>query len=182
LTRWSRRCSIRSAREFAGVQRFPAPPPAMWSLCWGLKLAHEFGADVAVDVSIDDPLIALQQATGGLADVVVDVTAKAPAAFAQAVGLARPAGTVVIAGTRGPLTPAPGFSPDIIVFKELRIIGALGVDATAYRAALDLLASGRYRFESLPRRCVGLDGAADLLATMGGEGDEVPPVHGVLRP
>jgi len=54
--------------------------------------------------------------------------------------------------------------------------------ATAYRAALDLLASGRYPFESLPRRCVGLDGAADLLATMGGEGDEVPPVHGVLRP
>jgi alcohol dehydrogenase len=77
---------------------------------------------------------------------------------------------------------APGFSPDIVVYKELRIIGALGVDATAYGAALDLLASGRYPFESLPRRCVGLDGAADLLTTMSGEGDEVPPVHGVLRP
>ena len=77
---------------------------------------------------------------------------------------------------------APGFSPDVIVYKELRIIGAVGVDATGYRAALDLLASGRYPFESLPRRCVGLDGAADLLATMGGEGDEVPPVHGVLTP
>ena len=66
--------------------------------------------------------------------------------------------------------------------KELRIIAALGVDATAYRAALDLRASGRYPFESLPRRRMGLDGAADLLATMGGEGDEVPPVHGVLTP
>jgi alcohol dehydrogenase len=30
-----------------------------------------------------------------------------------------------------------GFSPDLVVFKELRIIGALGVDVTAYRAALD---------------------------------------------
>ena len=133
-------------------------------------------------MSLDDPVSALQQATGGLADVVVDVTAKAPAAFAQAVGLARPAGTVVVAGTRGPLTPAPGFSPDIVVYQELRIIGALGVDATADRAALDLLASDRYPFESLPRRCVGLDGAADLFATMGGEGVEVPPVHGVLTP
>lgn len=147
-----------------------------------LKLAREFGADLAVDVAVDDPISALQQVTGGLADVVVDVTAKAPAAFAQAVGLARPAGTVVVAGTRGSLTLTPGFSPDIVVLKELHIIGALGVDATSYRAALDLLASGRYPFESLPRRCVGLDGAADLLATMGGEGDEVPPVHGVLTP
>jgi alcohol dehydrogenase len=147
-----------------------------------LKLAREFGADLAVDVAVDDPVSALQRATGGLADIVVDVTAKAPAAFAQAVGLARPAGTVVVAGTRGSLTPAPGFSPDIVVFKELHIIGALGVDATAYPAALDLLASGRYPFESLPRRSVGLDGGADLLATMGGEGDEVPPVHGVLTP
>lgn len=88
------------------------------------------------------------------------ITSNTPA---QAVALARPAGTVV-------------------VYKELRIIGALGVDATAYRAALDLLGSGRYPFGSLPRRCVGLDGAADLLATMGREGDEVPPVHGVLTP
>jgi hypothetical protein len=34
----------------------------------------------------------------------------------------------------------------------------------------------------LPRRCVGLDGAGDLLATMAGERDGVPPVHGVVSP
>jgi threonine dehydrogenase-like Zn-dependent dehydrogenase len=55
------------------------------------------------------------------------------------------------------------------------------VDVTAYRAALDLLASGRYPFASLPRRCVGLDDAEDLLA-MAGERNDVPPVHGVLTP
>jgi hypothetical protein len=32
------------------------------------------------------------------------------------------------------------------------------VDVTAYRAALDLLASGRYPFASLPRRSVGIHG------------------------
>ncbi|MGH3628388.1 MAG: zinc-binding dehydrogenase [Sciscionella sp.] len=142
----------------------------------------KFGADLAVDVSVDDPVAALKEATGGLADVVVDVTARAPAAFAQAIALARPAGTVVVAGTRGFDTGAPGFSPDAIVFKELRVLGALGVDVTAYRAALDLLASGRYPFASLPRRCVGLDDAEDLLATLAGEHDDVPPVHGVLTP
>lgn len=147
-----------------------------------LSLASDFGADLAVDVAADNPVRALTKATGGLADVVVDVTARAPTAFAQAIALARPAGTVVVAGTRGFGVGAPGFSPDMVVLKELRVLGALGVDVTAYRAALDLLASGRYPFESLPRRCVGLDDAEDLLATMAGERDGVPPVHGVLTP
>jgi alcohol dehydrogenase len=147
-----------------------------------LALAPRFGVDLVVDVAVDDPVAALRDATGGLADVVVDVTAKAPAAFAQAIELARPAGTVVIAGTRGWGTGAPGFVPDMVVLKELRIVGALGVDATAYRAALDLLASGRYPFADIPRRCVGLDAAEDLLATMAGERDGVPPVHGVVTP
>jgi alcohol dehydrogenase len=46
----------------------------------------------------------------------------------------------------------------------------------------DRLASGRYPFADLPRRCVGLDGAEDLLATMAGERDVVAPVHGVVTP
>jgi alcohol dehydrogenase len=91
-----------------------------------LALASKFGADLAVDVSADDPVVELTKAAGALADVVVDVT--------------------------------------------------------AYRAALDLLASGRCPFASLPRRCVGLDDAEDLLATRAGERDDVPPVHGVLPP
>ena len=92
-----------------------------------LALASRFGADLAVDVSADDPVVELTKAAGALADVVVDVTARAP-------------------------------------------------------AALDLLASGRYPFASVPRRSVGLDDAEDLLATMAGERDDVPPVHGVLTP
>jgi alcohol dehydrogenase len=122
-----------------------------------LALASRFGADLAVDVAVDDPVAALREATGGLADVVV-------------------------AGSRGLDTGAPGFIPDMVVLKELRIVGALGVDTTAYRAALDLLASGRYPFADLPRRCVGLDAAEDLLAAMAGERDDAPPVHGVMTP
>jgi alcohol dehydrogenase len=88
-----------------------------------------------------------------------------------------------MAGTRGS-ADTPGFAPDHIVYKELHIIGALGVDAVAYRAALDVLASGRWPFEDLPRRVVGLDGLDPLLRTMAGEGDpaHLPPVHGVVVP
>jgi len=147
-----------------------------------LALAGCFGADLAVDVETDDPRRALEAATGGLADVVVDVTAKAPAAFAQAITLARPGGTVVVAGTRGKGGDVAGFNPDHIVYKELRVIGALGVDVKAYRPALDLLAGGRFPFAALPREVVGFAGLEPLLQRMAGEHAGAPPVHAVFAP
>jgi alcohol dehydrogenase len=146
-----------------------------------LGLSKAFGADLAVDVGTTDPAKALREATGHGADVVVDVTAKAPAALGQAVAIARTGGTIVMAGTRGS-ADTPGFWPDLIVFKELRIVGALGVDAPAYRAALELLASGRYPFADLPRRRAPLEEADELIRLMAGEAGEPPPVHGVVTP
>jgi alcohol dehydrogenase len=146
-----------------------------------LELAARLGADLVVDVAETEPAQALRDATGGLADVVVDVTAKAPAALGQAVDTARPGGTIVVAGTRG-TGETPGFWPDLVVFKELRILGALGVDSPAYRDALALLADDRHGFADLPRRIADLDGIEDLVRCMAGETDDVPPVHGVLVP
>jgi len=146
-----------------------------------LEQARVFGADLTVDVGDDDAVSRLRESTGALADVVVDVTAYAPRAFAQAMELARPGGTVVVAGMRGE-GPIPSFRPDVIVLKELRVVGALGVDVTAYRAALELVASRKYPFADVPRRVVGLDGAADLLESMSGESREIPPLHGVITP
>jgi alcohol dehydrogenase len=145
-----------------------------------LALAPRFGADLSVDVATADPVAALRSATGKHADVVVDVTAKAPDAFAQGLALARHGGTIVMAGTRGS-DRTPGFHPDLIPLRELRILGALGVDSAAYAAALTLLESGRYPFAELPRRTEPLSGAEDLLATMAGERG-TPPVHAVLVP
>ncbi len=148
-----------------------------------LAWAERFGADLTVDVSVEDPVAALRHATGGRrADVVVDVTAMAPTAFAQAVALAQTGGTIVVAGTRGIATEAPGFHPDEVVLRELRIVGALGVESEDHRAALDLLATGRYPFADVPREVVGLTGAADLLARMAGDPGPVPPIHGVIAP
>src|SRR4029078_2857536 len=96
-------------------------------------------ADRAIDVAVYSPAKALRAATGGrLADVVVDVTAKAPAALAQGVAMTRSGGTLALAGTRRS-ADTPGFSPDRLVYKELHVVGALGVDVTAYRAAIDVL-------------------------------------------
>lgn len=151
-----------------------------------LAIAPAFGVDLAVDVSEADPNQALRAAVGSKADVVVDVTAKAPAALAQAVELARPGGTIVLAGTRGGgdrgVPETPGFDPDHIVYKELRIIGALGVDVTAYQKALDLLVSDRYPFADLPRQVAGFDDLEPLIQVMAGERAGTPPVHGVFVP
>ena len=87
-----------------------------------------------------------RRATGsGGADVVVDVTANAPAAFAQGRG-PRPRAEAPSSSPARAAEPTPGFHADHIVYKELRILGALGVDTDAYRAAIDLLASHRYPF------------------------------------
>lgn len=150
--------------------------------CERLELATaEFGADLAVDIAQDDPVRALRKAAGGLADVVVDVTARAPAALAGSIALAKIGGKIVVAGTRGSIE-APGFMPDMIVYKELTILGAFGVDGRDFEEALELLGTDKYPFAALPRRCASLDEAAALLESMAGESDVPPPVHGVITP
>ncbi|MGZ4675827.1 MAG: zinc-dependent alcohol dehydrogenase [Acidimicrobiia bacterium] len=146
-----------------------------------LALAARFGADLAVDVRAQDPVAALRTATGRLADVVVDVTAKAPTAPGEALRLVRPSGTVVLAGTRGD-PDAPGFDPDLVVYKEVRVLGALGVDAPAYRRALELLAAPRFPFDELPRTTAGFADIEALLRLMSGESAGERPVHAVFVP
>lgn len=146
-----------------------------------LAIAPRFGVDLTVDVAEYDPNQALQAAIGEKADVVVDVTAKAPAALGQAVSLAKPGGTIVLAGVRGS-AETPGFQPDHIVYKELRILGALGVDVGAYRKALELLAAGRYPFAELPRQTAGFQSIESLLELIAGDRPGVPPLHGVFVP
>jgi alcohol dehydrogenase len=87
----------------------------------------------------------------------------------------------VVAGTRGGAGAGSDFDSDQIVYKELRVLGALGVNTDAYAQALELLAARRFPFETLPRRIVGLDGVGGLLPLMAGESD-VPPVHAVVVP
>ncbi len=147
-----------------------------------LAIAADFGVDVVADAVADDIPALLRSAAGRLADVVLDVTAKAPSAFRLSLLLARTNGTIVVAGTRGSTDPIPDLDLDRIVYKELRILGALGVDRSAYQRALDLLASGRYPFDRLPRRVERLGDAEDLIRTMAGEGAAQAPVHAVVTP
>jgi alcohol dehydrogenase len=145
-----------------------------------LDTARDLGADLVVDVATTDPAAALREAAGRRADVVVHVAANAPTALGQAVACADVGATIVMAGLQG--TPGvPGFHPDHVVRKGLTIRGALGVDAAAYRAALDMLSAGSPLCQ-VPRRTADLDGAEDLIHLMAGEANVPPPIHGVIVP
>ena len=102
-----------------------------------LALAKEFGADLVVDAAaVAEPdLGAVWGATGGRGG-------RGGGRDGQGTGCAGAGGR---AGTprrdrragrhAGGRPRHPGFGPDSVVYKELRMLGALGVDTTAYRAA-----------------------------------------------
>lgn len=89
---------------------------------------------------------------------------------------------MVIAGTRGG-GGAPGFEPDLLVFKELRVLGSLGVDYPAYQSAIELLVSGRWPFDELSRDVAGFAGLPRLLDVLAdGEPGTIPALHNVFVP
>jgi threonine dehydrogenase-like Zn-dependent dehydrogenase len=147
-----------------------------------LELAKEFGAHHAINVEREDAASVVREVTGGgMADVVVDVTSYSVEAVKQAMGLARRGGTVVLAGTKGP-KPVPEFMSDQIVFKELTVKGALGVDYANYERAIRLIESRKYPLERMHTHTLPLAEAERAIRLLARQepGDEA--IHIALMP
>ncbi len=99
-----------------------------------LDLARRIGADLTVDVSVDDLGVAVANSLGTRPDIVIDVTSDDPEAIYTSFDLVRSGGTVVLASTKGN-RPLPQFFSDVIVAKQLAVRGALGASSPAYRWA-----------------------------------------------
>lgn len=146
-----------------------------------LALAREFGADVTIDAEREDVRSAVREATGRHgADVVIDVTAYSTDAVVQAIDLARRGGRVVLAGTKGP-KPVELMS-DRIVFKELTVLGALGVDTPNYQRAVRLIESRRYPLEKMHTHTMPLTEADRALRLLAGEEAGEQAIHIALVP
>jgi alcohol dehydrogenase len=130
-----------------------------------LALASAFGADLTIDAATTDPVAALRDATGGGADVVLDITSSSPAAFATAVALAAPEARIVVGGVHGDHDVA-GFRPDDLVVRQLRVVGAIGCANGDHARGVALLHSGRWPFASVPTAVVGLDRATVALDSL----------------
>jgi (R,R)-butanediol dehydrogenase/meso-butanediol dehydrogenase/diacetyl reductase len=99
--------------------------------------AMAMGASAFV-VDLEDPVGAAERTLGGKADIVFECVG-APGLIAQAVGLARVKGTVLILGL---CTRPDSFIPFAALSKELRLQTAAFFKRQEYEAALDALNAG----------------------------------------
>jgi threonine dehydrogenase-like Zn-dependent dehydrogenase len=147
-----------------------------------LALARVFGADHTIDVDNEDAVARVKEITGGRgADVVVDVSSYATGPVADALSMARPGGTVVLAGVKG-FKPVERFVSDLVVMKELSIRGAIGVTSTGYRSAIRLIESGRVPVALMHTHDFPLAEAELAIRTLAREIPDESSIHSTLVP
>lgn len=126
-----------------------------------LTLAHRLGAELTVDASAEDPVAAVQTRLGGVHGAVV--TAVAPRAFEQAVGLLRPAGTVCWIGLPGGDADQVRVSIAQVTNWELSIRGSNVGTRLDLAEAVDFALRGQVRATTRTARLAEIN---DVLAQM----------------
>ena len=147
-----------------------------------LELARAFGADHTIDVENEDAVARVKALTNGRgADVVVDVSAYATKPVRDALDMVRPGGTVVLAGVKG-FKPVGDFVSDLVVLKEIRILGAIGVTSSGYENAIRLIESRKVPLERMHTHDFALADADLAIRTLARKvpGDE--SIHSCLIP
>jgi D-arabinose 1-dehydrogenase-like Zn-dependent alcohol dehydrogenase len=134
-----------------------------------LDAARAAGAEIAAEAGAD-----VRELTGGGAHVSLDAIGAEAACAASVAGL-RKRGRHVQVG----LLPEPPRVPmDLVIARELELLGSHGMAASAYPEMLALVESGRLRPGDLVTREIGLDEVPEALPAMGEGGSGVT----VIRP
>jgi threonine dehydrogenase-like Zn-dependent dehydrogenase len=147
-----------------------------------LALARVFGADHTIDVDNENAVKRVKELTGGRgADVVVDVSSYATQPVVDAMSMVRAGGKVVLAGVKG-FKEVKGLVSDIIVLKEIQVMGAIGVTSTGYRRAIHLIESGRVPMEKMHTHNFDLADAELAIRTLAREIPKEESIHSCLIP
>jgi threonine dehydrogenase-like Zn-dependent dehydrogenase len=147
-----------------------------------LALAKEFGADHVIDVEQEDATRRVKELTDGRgADVVIEVSAYATAPVAESLHHVAMGGRIVLAGVKG-FKPVPDFVSDLIVVKEATILGAFGVTARSYDAAIRLIESGRVPLARMHTHDFPLEEAERAIQMLAGEIAGEVSIHSCLVP
>ncbi len=99
-----------------------------------LDLARRLGADLAVDTTVEDLGVSVAESLGTRPDIVIDVTSDDPEAIFQSLDLVRSGGRVVL-GSRKGNRPLQQFFSDVVITKQLTLLGALGASTASYEWA-----------------------------------------------
>lgn len=147
-----------------------------------LALARELGADHVIDVDNENARRRVKELTDGRgADVVVEVSSSSPVPVAEALHYAGFGARIVLAGVKG-FKPVPDFVSDLIVVKELRLMGAFGVTSPSYRAAIRTIEAGRIPVARMHTHDFALEDAEHAIRLLNGEIAGEQSIHSCLLP
>ncbi len=131
-----------------------------------LELARGLGAAVAIDARAEDDVpAAIKDATGGGAHVSIDALGHR-VTCANSVRCLRPQGRHVQAGLLAGDDANPPLPMDVVVGRELEILGTHGMAAHRFPALLAMIADGRLAPEKLIRHRIPLDDVPAALMSM----------------
>lgn len=131
-----------------------------------LAKARELGARHGVNAAKDNPVAAIASVTEGGAHVAVDALGEAVTCRNAIMSLRTRGRHLQIGLTTKKERGEVPFPVDIIVAKELRIVGTLGMQTHRYAAMLGLVAAGRLHPGKLVSQTVPIERASDVLAGM----------------
>ena len=128
-----------------------------------LRLAVDLGAEHTVDGNVPARITEL---TGGGAHVSLDALGAA-VTCENSIRCLRPRGRHVQVGLLPPAQGRPAVPMDLVVARELQVLGSHGMAAHTYPALLGLIAAGRLRPQALVSRQLALDEAGAAIAAVG---------------
>ncbi|MBW8487664.1 alcohol dehydrogenase catalytic domain-containing protein [Actinomadura parmotrematis] len=134
-----------------------------------LDLARSVGAEAAVDARAGGTAAAVREITGGGAHLSLDALGD-PATAAASVASLRRRGRHVQVGLLPSAAGRADLPMDLVVARELEIVGSHGMAAHAYGPMLAQVAAGTLRPDRLLARTIGLAEAPAALAAMAGPG------------
>lgn len=146
------------------------------------RVATRFGADHCINVQQEDSVARVKAITNGRgADVVVDVSAYATQPVVDALRMVRPGGRIVLAGVKG-FKPVDGFVSDLVVMKEITIMGAIGVTSAGYRQAIRVIEREREKLRPMHTHDFPLRDAELAIQTLARQVPGAGSIHSSLIP
>jgi len=131
-----------------------------------LAMAKSLGAVATVDASKSDAGKAIMELTGGGAHVAVDALGIAATCQAAIMALRKRGRHVQIGLTSSAEQGMIALPIDLIVLKELTIVGSLGMQAPRYGAMLGMVEVGTLAPGKLVQSRIGLEEAGGVLESM----------------
>ena len=127
--------------------------------------ALRLAADLGAEHTLAEPA-AIPELTVGGAHVSLDALGAA-VTCENSIRCLRPRGRHVQVGLLPPAQGRPAVPMDLVVARELQVLGSHGMAAHTYPALLGLIAAGRLRPQALVTRQLGLDEAGAAIAAVG---------------